>query len=184
VRVSAQNEVIDIAGSQDGHAASLEPYGLIMRPIFALSIILCCAFQTAVAEPVTLNNIERAETDTAMRGTLKMTGGLNKFVHLRQPTPIDKQAIIRMNRDTLYSAVVLDLSKPVTVILPETGDRYLSMHAINQDHYMYVVTKPGSYRSPRKKSARAMHSLRSGLLSTPTIPRTSRKPVRYRTRSR
>jgi hypothetical protein len=113
--------------------------------------MLCCANQAAAAESATLDTIVRAETDTAFRGTLKLTGGLNKLVHLRQPTPIDKQTIIRMNRDTLYSAAVLDLSKPVTVVLPETGGRYLSMHVINQDHYMYVVTKPGRYRLTQKE---------------------------------
>lgn len=114
--------------------------------VVAFSLMLYCANQAAADEPVTLDTIVRAETDTAMRSTLKLTGGLGKLVHLRQPTPIDKQTIIRMNRDTLYSAVVLDLSKPATVVLPETGGRYLSMHVINQDHYMYVVTKPGRYR--------------------------------------
>ena len=119
--------------------------------IVSLLIMLACSIQAGLAEPVTLDMIVRAETDTAMRGTFKLTGALNKLVHLRQPTPIEKQTIIRMNRDTLYSAGVLDLSKPVTVVLPETGGRYLSMHVIKQDHYMYVVTKPGRYRLTKKE---------------------------------
>jgi hypothetical protein len=45
-----------------------------------------------------------------------------------------KRRGIRMNRDTLYSAAVLDLSSPATVTLPETGGRYMGMRVINQDH--------------------------------------------------
>ena len=122
-----------------------------MQRVLTVLAASACAFQTAVAEPVTLDTLVRAETDTAMRGTAKSGGGVGKIFHLRAPTPIDKQTIIRMNRDTLYSAVVLDLSKPVTVVLPDTKGRYLSMHVINQDHYMYVVTKPGRYRLTQRE---------------------------------
>jgi hypothetical protein len=50
-----------------------------------------------------------------------------------------------MNQDTLYSGTVLDLSKPVTIALPQVGDRYMSMHVISQDHYCFVEAKPGTY---------------------------------------
>ena len=33
----------------------------------------------------------------------------------------------------------------MTVVLPATKDQYLSMHVINQDHFMYVVRDPGSH---------------------------------------
>jgi len=107
--------------------------------------ILLSSITAAAAEPVTLDTIVRAETDTAMRGIVKTFGAFGKFVHLREPTPLDNQTIIRMNRDTLYSAAVVDLSKPATVTLPDTGGRYMSMHVVNQDHYMYAVAKPGRY---------------------------------------
>jgi len=50
-----------------------------------------------------------------------------------------------MNQDTLYSGVVLDVSKPAKITLPEIGGRYMSMHVVNQDHYMYVESEPGTY---------------------------------------
>ena len=50
-----------------------------------------------------------------------------------------------MNRDTLYSSVVLDLSEPATVIMPETSGRYQSLQVINQDHYSFAKIKPGRY---------------------------------------
>ena len=101
-----------------------------MRRSLWLAILLSST-TAAAAERVTLDNIVRAETDTAMRSVVKTYGALGKFVHLRDPTPIDNQTIIRMNRDTLYSAAVVDLSKPATVILPDTGGRYMSMHVVN-----------------------------------------------------
>ena len=38
-----------------------------------------------------------------------------EFFHERTMTPIDKQEIVRMNRDTLYSLAIVDLdASPVT----------------------------------------------------------------------
>jgi hypothetical protein len=34
---------------------------------------------------------------------------VGKFFHHRELTPLDHQVVIRMNRDTLYSAAVFDL---------------------------------------------------------------------------
>jgi hypothetical protein len=68
-----------------------------------------------------------------------------QLVHGRKPTTPDNQTVIRSNQDTLYSGVVLDLSKPVKITLRDAGERYISMHVINQDHYMFVETEPGTY---------------------------------------
>ena len=47
-----------------------------------------------------------------------------------------KQTVIRMNRDTLYSAAVFDLDAgPVTITLPDPGKRFLSMQVIDEDEY-------------------------------------------------
>lgn len=93
---------------------------------------------------VTVENFARAESDTAIR---KVAGvvGLNTWVHLRRTTPIDRQDVIRMNYDTLYSSAVLDLTEPATVVMPETGGRYQSLHVIDQDHYSFAFTEPGEY---------------------------------------
>jgi hypothetical protein len=93
---------------------------------------------------VTVANFARAETDVAIKKVYDMVG-MGNWLHLRAPTPIDQQTIIRMNRDTLYSAAVVDLSEPVTVIMPETGGRYQSLQVISQDHYTFAKTKPGRY---------------------------------------
>jgi hypothetical protein len=93
---------------------------------------------------VNVANFVRAESDVAIKKIYDIVG-LSTWLHNRIPTPIDQQNVIRMNRDTLYSAVVLDLSEPATIIMPEIGGRYQSMHVINQDHYSYARIKPGRY---------------------------------------
>jgi hypothetical protein len=114
------------------------------------TLALLASGSDALAEvgttPVTVANFVRAESDHMIRANMEMVGvTFGTFVHLREPTTPDNQPVIRMNQDTLYSATVLDLSKPVTITLPEIGGRYMSMHVVNQDHYMFVESEPGTY---------------------------------------
>ncbi len=90
------------------------------------------------AEPVTVDNFVRAESDMTFGRYVKQ-GAFGKFLHIRQPTPIDKQDVVRMNRDTLYSAGVFDLNAPVTIIKPDSAGRFQSMMVISQDHSMLPV---------------------------------------------
>jgi hypothetical protein len=100
----------------------------------------------ATAENVTVDNFVRAESDTMLRGNMKTFDyGVGELRHLREPTTPDNQPVIRMNQDTLYSGAVLDLSKPATITLPDADGRYVSMHVVNQDHYMSFETEPGTY---------------------------------------
>jgi hypothetical protein len=49
-------------------------------------------------------------------------GGFGKFEHHRVPTDVANQTVIRMNRDTLYSAAVFDFDAgPVTITLPSAS---------------------------------------------------------------
>jgi hypothetical protein len=94
----------------------------------------------AFADPqvVTLGNFVRAETDGyAVKNS--NNGQVGVFHHNRTPVEVDKQTVIRMNRDTLYSAAVFDLATPVTITLPDAGDRFRSMLIIDQDHYVKGV---------------------------------------------
>jgi len=85
--------------------------------------------------PVTWENYPRAESDTYLARYAEL-GGFGEFYHLRELVPIDEQNVIQMNRDTLYSAGVFDLTEPVTVTQPDTGDRYQLLIVINQDNYL------------------------------------------------
>lgn len=73
-------------------------------------------------------------------------GGVNVFRHNREPTSIEDQTVIRMNRDTLYSFAIADISEGAVVTVPESGDRYLSVMVVNQDHYINrLFHDPGEY---------------------------------------
>jgi len=91
------------------------------------------------AVPVTVDNYNRAQSDVYFDLNAKR-GGFSKFLHLREPVPLDKQGIIRPNRDTLYSGAVFDLDAgPVTVTLPDAGRRFMSMQPINEDQYTPAI---------------------------------------------
>jgi hypothetical protein len=89
--------------------------------------------------PVTADNFPRAESDLYFGGVVK-NGGFGKFDHTREPAPLDKQTVIRLNRDTLYSSAVFDLDAgPVTITLPDAGKRFMSLQVIDEDQYTHGV---------------------------------------------
>jgi hypothetical protein len=101
--------------------------------------------------PVTPDNFTRAESDMYFGGTVK-NGGFGKFNHGRGVMPIDKQAVIRANRDTLYSAAVFDLDAgPVTVTMPDAGKRFMSMIVIDEDQYAPLVFYGAGYHTLTKE---------------------------------
>jgi hypothetical protein len=111
------------------------------RNLFTLAtagIILLTALSGFAAEMVTVDNFVRAETDMTL-GRYAKQGAFGKFLHIRQPTPIDKQDVVRMNLDTLYSLGVFDLTTPVTIVKPESEGRFQSMMVVNQDHSMLPI---------------------------------------------
>lgn len=126
-----------------------------MRPA-ALSVsILLLTAPCALAQsptPVTVDNFIRAESDTYIGNLARQSGGLSKIFHHREPASINDQTIIRLNRDTLYSFAVVDLDAgPVTVTLPDSGGRFMSLMSISQDHYASTVYGKGEHRFSRDK---------------------------------
>ena len=99
-----------------------------------------------MSEIVNVDNFVRAETARMFDGTLAQTGGINRWVHLRGPVPLDQQVVIRMNRDTLYSAAIVDISEGAVLEIPDVGDRYLSVQMTNEDHLVNrVLREPGRH---------------------------------------
>jgi hypothetical protein len=99
-----------------------------------------------MAIPVTVDNFARAETHRMFAAFQADAGGVNRFEHNREPTPIDHQTVIRMNRDTLYSIAVVDAAERATVTIPDAGSRYVSLMVVDQDHYVLdVLHEPGEH---------------------------------------
>jgi hypothetical protein len=117
----------------------------MQRSLWGVAAALVIAAPALAAEPVTIDNFKRAETDHYFAKAAG-AGCLGKFCHDRVATPVTKQPVIRMNRDTIYSNAVVDLSSPVTIAKPDTGKRFQSMLVINQDHYIPLIAyAPGRY---------------------------------------
>jgi hypothetical protein len=111
-----------------------------------------------MATPVTVDTFIRAETDRYFASFAKDAGGVNRWKHNRDAASVDHQLVIRMNRDTLYSFAVVDISEGAVVTLPDAGDRYVSVMVVNQDHYINdVFHEPGP------------HTLTVGRFDTPYV---------------
>jgi hypothetical protein len=117
---------------------------IVLAGLAALCAQLLVASAQA-AELVTPDNFNRAETDSYFKKKVD-DGMFGRIVHVREPASVDKQLIVRMNRDTLYSFGVFDLTEPVTIVKPNSGKRFQSMVVINEDHYVkQVAYDPGDY---------------------------------------
>jgi len=101
----------------------------------------------ADAEKVNAGTFIRADSDVYIANMAKEIGGLGTFAHSREVVPPDKQTIIRMNRDTLYSNAVVDLEGgPVTVTLPKADDgRSVALEVFSQDHFSTAVVDEGTH---------------------------------------
>ena len=107
--------------------------------IFLLATTSMSHAQSGNSVPVTVDNFARAESDLYMSNLAK-EAGLGKLEHRREPANIDRQTVIRLNRDTLYTSGVFDLDAgPVTITMPDPGKRFMSLQVINEDHYVPAV---------------------------------------------
>src|SRR5512137_266943 len=127
--------------------------------VVAAALVGMLAVTTAQAQPavpatgvkVSPETYIRAESDRQFGNIVKMAGGVNRLFHFRSPTPLDKQNVVRMNRDTLYSMGVVDTAKGATITVPELpNDRYVSVYLVDNDHYCpFVIYKSGTHELPR-----------------------------------
>jgi hypothetical protein len=144
----------------------------MMKQILSLAL-LCLTVPTWAqnAVPVTVDNFIRAESDKYFESfTIRYAFG--KIAHDRELMPIDRQAAIRPNRDTLYSLGVFDLDAgPVTITLPDPGKRYMSLQVINEDNYTPLVAYgAGSHTITRQQVGTRYAAAAFRTLVDPTSP--------------
>lgn len=86
---------------------------------------------------------------------------------------IDKQGVIRGNRDTLYSPAVFDLDAgPVTITLPDAGRRFRSMIVIDEDQYTpAVMYDAGRYTYSKQEIGTRYLMLALRTLANPNDPK-------------
>lgn len=101
--------------------------------------------------PVDYTNYIRAQTDRYFESYAEL-GGFGELYHYRTPIPIDEQVVAVEHRDVLPSIGIFDLAEPVTITKPDTGDRYQSLHVVNQNAYTKaVIYEPGEYTLTREQ---------------------------------
>ena len=107
---------------------------------------------TSSVVPVNLEQFPTAETHHMMKVSIDSFDCLGKWSHMPGFTPIDKQNVVRMNRDTLYSSLMLDLTESATIIKPDTHGRYQSILVINEAHFAKLIAyEPGEYEITQEK---------------------------------
>ncbi|MFC4542328.1 DUF1214 domain-containing protein [Halosolutus amylolyticus] len=97
--------------------------------------------------PVTWENFLRVQADDYFGSHVEI-GGFGEFKHYRDIPPIEEQVNQPKapNHEVLYSWGIFDLTEPVTITKPDTGDRYQSIVLTNQDQYVKgVLSDPGEY---------------------------------------
>jgi hypothetical protein len=120
---------------------------------------------------VNADNFARAETHRMFSDLQRDAGGVNRFLHNREPAPVEKQTVIRMNRDTLYSIAIVDISAGASLSVPDAGDRYLSVMVVNEDHHINTVLHdPGDYELSVRELGSPHVALAARILADPRDP--------------
>ena len=108
----------------------------------SITIALSVSALAADTPKVTIQNYVRAETDLQMRTYVENMDAFGKFNHVREAYDVTSNDTVRPNRDTLYSWGVFDLTSPLTIGLPDPGDRYQSLMIVSQDHSIWAEYGP------------------------------------------
>ena len=127
--------------------------------------------QSSTVVPVTKANYSEAETQTVFAkyitnvATATCTGGLGTILNLQKAADPKDRTVIRINFDTLYSWLILDLNDPATITLPETGGRYQSAMVVDDQGYVFVYKNPGAYELTKENvgSRNALVGFRTGV---------------------
>ena len=112
-----------------------------------------------MATHVNVDNFVAAETARMFSDIQRSAGGVNVLRHHREPASIDAQTVIRLNRDTLYSFAVVDVSEAATLTLPEAGDRYVSAMILDERHYVRAVLHDAGEHDLRALAPKSTHVL-------------------------
>ena len=90
------------------------------------------------ADPVdygmTAGEYINAESRALFDDFIGRAGGINNFHHWKTLATAEDRWIVSPNNDTLYSVAVVNVTEGFTLKLPDTGDRFLSIQIVDEDH--------------------------------------------------
>ena len=89
---------------------------------------------------MTAKDYIQGETRAFFSNFIKRSG-LNKFYHFQGLSKAEDKWVVSPNNDTIYSVAIVNARDGFTLALPEVGDRFLSVHIIDENHispfYLY-----------------------------------------------
>jgi len=112
----------------------------VRQMILSLSVFIALfASEIQASEtPLKVNALNYVQAKTAIQFDkyLARAGGkLNVFAHGRAVVGVDNRSSKRLNRDTLYSVAIVDISKGASIVMPKAGNRYMSVQVVNEDGF-------------------------------------------------
>ncbi|HEY7296903.1 MAG TPA: DUF1254 domain-containing protein [Xanthobacteraceae bacterium] len=121
---TSKNQAVDTGVGANGEALPSNP-----------------AFTSKGGEPVTMDNVVRAETAKYMAAET-ITTGPNRFRHERRGIDLDHQTVIRSNFDLIYSYGVYDISGGLTIEVPDY-DLLQLVQVLDENSVTIAVVYPG-----------------------------------------
>lgn len=95
-------------------------------------------------QAVSADNFARAESDMYFQRFSQ--GSVGALAHQREPANADNQRVVRDNPNVLPSTAVFDLDAgPVTITMPQSNDRFVSLMVTNEDHYTVTDYESGQH---------------------------------------
>jgi hypothetical protein len=122
----------------------------ITANVLVATLLMAGAATSADPEPIKVDRSNYQEAEVARNFTKwAKKGANNKLMHMTSVTPSGPAPTVRMNRDSLYSAAILDTSSgTASITLPE-GDLYQSVMMVDTEGYARrFVLEPGTHEVP------------------------------------
>jgi hypothetical protein len=120
---------------------------LIAVAALATGLFTGCTSNSVNSDPIKVERHNYQEAEVARNfNKWAAKGANNKLMHMTTVTPSGPAPTVRMNRDSLYSAAILDTSSgTASITLPE-GDLYQSVLMIDTDGYARkFILEPGTH---------------------------------------
>ena len=123
-----------------------------MATVLAFMLMACEGDGPTTYTPRTDENYALAESQIIFADYVSraaqhtQTNGVGVLYHVREAADPTDKTVVRINFDTRYSFVVLDLTHDAIITMPETGGRYQSLWFITEEHYNpMAINAPGVY---------------------------------------
>ncbi len=166
------------------HKFGIMVLGIILQAILGFTSIIQAAPNGVT---VTLDNFIHADSTRAYLKELAQSNGkVNVLRPVRELTNADNQDVIRMNRDTLYTRVILDVKGGASITVKKydgyqninvidinhsqiaslTGDGTLKVDEsmLTEGHHAYVIVRTGLLRGlPEKKMMEEAHKAQDNI---------------------